>query len=143
MFVSYILQLTFNLAYTDWLPVYFQGCKDTGPVASGVDALGFSLSTSPTCIITGIAIQKSGKYRPQMWSAWCLIITGVGLLSYLDANGNRGQSYGFQVIAGVGIGIIYVAAYFPVLAPIPVTKSTPALAFHTFLRNFAQVSARM
>ena len=123
----------------DWLPVYFQGCKDAGPIASGVDSFGLSFSISPTCIITGITVQKSGKYRPQMWFAWCIMILGTGLLSYLDADGSRGQSFGFQILAGVGLGIIYVAAYFPVLAPIPVTKSTPALAFHTFLRNFAQV----
>ncbi|VDC06977.1 unnamed protein product [Peniophora sp. CBMAI 1063] len=122
-----------------WLPVYFQGCKDAGPIASGVDSFGLSFSISPTCIITGITVQKSGKYRPQMWFAWCIMILGTGLLSYLDADGSRGQSFGFQILAGVGLGIIYVAAYFPVLAPIPVTKSTPALAFHTFLRNFAQV----
>ena len=119
--------------------MYFQGCKDAGPIASGVDGFGLSFSISPTCIITGLTVQKSGKYRPQMWLAWCLMILGTGLLSKLGADGSRGQAFGFEVLAGVGIGIVYVAAYFPVLAPIPITKSTPALAFYTFLRNFAQV----
>jgi hypothetical protein len=127
------------MLWSDWLPVYFQGCKDASPIASGVDAFGLSFSISPSSIITGITVQKTNKYRPQLWFAWCLMILGTGLLSHLDENGSRSQSYGFQVLAGIGIGIVYVGAYFPVLAPIPVSKSTPALAFHTFLRNFAQV----
>ncbi|KAI0026720.1 iron permease [Vararia minispora EC-137] len=122
-----------------WLPVYFQACKDASPTASGVDAFGLSFTISPSSIITGITVQATHAYRPQMWLAWVLMLLGTGLLSSLSADGSRAQAYGFQVLAGIGIGIVYVAAYFPVLAPIPVRQSTPALSFHTFLRNFAQV----
>lgn len=67
------------------------------------------------------------------------MIIGTSLLSTLDANSSRAKAFGYQILSGAGIGIIYVAAYFPVLAPIPVTRSAPALAFYTFLRNFALV----
>lgn len=69
------------------------------------------------------------------------MIIGTGLLSTLDTNSSPGKAVGFEIITGVGIGIIYVGAYFPVLAPIPVTKSAPALAFYTCVRNFALVRA--
>ena len=52
---------------------------------------------------------------------------------------NRGKAFGYEYIVGVGIGIVYVMSYFPILAPIPVTQTAAALAFFTFLCNFALV----
>jgi hypothetical protein len=75
-----------------------------------------------------------------MWVGWILMIVGTALLGTLDENSSRSMCFGFQALIGVGMGIIYVTAYFPVLAPIPVSQSAPALAFFTFLRNFALVS---
>lgn len=125
----------------DWLPVYFQATKDAGPIAAGVDIFGISYSVSPFCLIAGAVIQKTQRYRQPMWFGWALMVIGTSLLSTLAADTSRAKSFGYQIMAGSGIGIIYVAAYFPVLAPIPVTKSAPALAFYTFLRNFALVSS--
>ena len=39
----------------------------------------------------------------------------------------------------IGIGALYTTTYFPVLAPLPVTRAAPALAFYNFSRTFAQV----
>ena len=125
----------------DWLPVYFQGCKDARPVASGVDGFGLSFSISPLAIIAGAVIQKTQRYRQPLWVGWILMVVGTGLLSTLDENTARGKSYGYQILSGAGIGIIYIASYFPVLSPISVTQSAPALVFFTFLRNFSLVSS--
>lgn len=126
----------------DWLPVYFQSSKGAGPIASGVDILAAPLPGSFMGIVAGISVQKTNKYRPQMWFGWCLLILGVGLLSHLNENSSRAQAIVFEALTGIGGGIAFVTGYFPVLAPIPVEQNTPALAFHTFLRNFAQVTCR-
>ncbi|KAJ7210523.1 iron permease [Mycena pura] len=126
-----------TLAY--WLSIYFQACKDAGPTAAGVDGFGLSYTISPTCLLAGLAIQKTARYRQPMWVGWVLMIVGCALLGTLDENSSRAKCYGFQALVGVGMGIIYVSAYFPVLAPIPVEQSAPALAFFTFLRNFALI----
>ncbi|KAJ6572152.1 iron permease [Mycena capillaripes] len=126
-----------TLAY--WLSVYFQACKDAGPTAAGVDGFGLSYTISPSCLIAGLVVQKTARYRQPMWVGWILIIVGAALLATLDENSSRSMCYGFQALIGVGMGIIYVTAYFPVLAPIPVSQNAPALAFFTFLRNFALI----
>ncbi|KAJ7167213.1 major facilitator superfamily domain-containing protein [Mycena crocata] len=126
-----------TLAY--WLSVYFQACKDAGPTAAGVDGFGLSYTISPSCLIAGLVVQKSARYRQPMWVGWALMILGTALLGTLDENSSRSVCYGFQALVGIGMGIIYVVAYFPVLAPIPVSQSAPALAFFTFLRNFALI----
>lgn len=59
--------------------------------------------------------------------------------STLDADSSRAQVVGFEILAGTAVGFLYLGSYFPVLASLPVTCAAPALAFYTFLRNFAQV----
>ncbi|PIL24610.1 MFS general substrate transporter [Ganoderma sinense ZZ0214-1] len=128
-----------NLSAPDYLPVYYQACKDASPTASGVDLLALFVSVGPPTIITGASIAITKRYRPQLWLAWCFILLGLGLLSSVTESTRRAASIGFQVPIGVGIGMIYAAAYFPVLAPLPPTSNAPALALFVFLRTFAQI----
>ncbi|TCD68656.1 hypothetical protein EIP91_010177 [Steccherinum ochraceum] len=126
-----------NLVY--YLPVYYRACKDASPIGSGVDLLGLSFSTAPVSIITGVSIAVTKRYRPQIWMSWCLTLIGLGLISTIDENTSRAKSIGFQILAGTGIGIMYSAAYFPVLAPLPVTQNAYALSGYVFIRTLFQV----
>ncbi|KAI1791873.1 Mfs1.2 [Ganoderma leucocontextum] len=128
-----------NLTLLYYLPVYYQACKDASPTASGVDLLALFVSVGPPTIITGVSIAKTKRYRPQLWLAWCFILLGLGLMSSVTESTRRATSIGFQIPIGVGIGMIYAAAYFPVLAPLPPTSNAPALALFVFLRTFAQI----
>ncbi|KAJ7060722.1 iron permease [Mycena amicta] len=122
-----------------WLPIYFQACRSASPIASGVDVFGVTFTVAPLAAITGVLVNKTLRYRPQMWFAWALIIVGAALLGMVDENTPRMRVIGFELLIGSGIGIIYVGAYFPVLAPIPVTLNTQALAYFFFLRQFALI----
>ncbi|EIN09718.1 MFS general substrate transporter [Punctularia strigosozonata HHB-11173 SS5] len=128
-----------------YLPVYYQACKDASPTRSGVNLFGLCFSTGPVSIIVGVSIAKLRRYRPQIWIGWCLIIrlqihsiVGVALISTVTESTTKASSIGYQIIAGSGIGIIFSAAYFPVLAPLPITSNSPALALFMFFRTFAQ-----
>ncbi|EGO18747.1 hypothetical protein SERLADRAFT_364217 [Serpula lacrymans var. lacrymans S7.9] len=122
-----------------YLPVYFQACKGASPVASGVDGFGIAFTVAPSGVIAGITVTISRGYRIQLWTGWVIAIIGLAMISTLHADSSRGIAIGFQIIAGVGIGIISTTTYFPVLAPLPVSSNASALALFTFLRNFAQV----
>ncbi|TFY67591.1 hypothetical protein EVG20_g3888 [Dentipellis fragilis] len=138
-FIQTFLNQIIMLATTYYLPVYFQACKDAGPIASGVDIFGLACTVAPLSLIAGATVTKSAQYRPQIWFGWALLMLGCGLLSSLDADSSRSKGIGYQVLVGSGLGIVYVATYFPVLAPLPVTENARALAFFVFLRNFAVV----
>ncbi|KAJ6498325.1 major facilitator superfamily domain-containing protein [Mycena vulgaris] len=129
--------ININLIY--YLPVYYQACKDASPTASGVALFGLSFSTAPFSILAGISITSTKHYRPQIWIAWSALMVGTGLMSSVTENTSRGTSIGFQIIIGLGIGILYSAAYFPVLAPLPVTANSWALSFFIFIRTLAQI----
>ncbi|KAI0310338.1 MFS general substrate transporter [Amylostereum chailletii] len=122
-----------------WLPLYFQACKSASPTTSGLSVFGLSLSVSPTAILSGLVIQKTHRYRQPLWAGWAALTLGLGLFVRLDADAAWAYTAGTQVLVGVGIGIVYVSAYFPVLAPVSVESSASALVFFTFLRNFAFV----
>ncbi|KAJ7838312.1 iron permease [Mycena leptocephala] len=122
-----------------WLPLYFQACKDASPISAGIDLFAMTFTLGPVAVLGGLVVQTTGRYRQPMWFGWIAIIIGTALLSRLDENSALSTSSIFQVILGVGMGTVYVAAYFPVLAPIAVEKNAPALAFFVFLRNFALI----
>lgn len=123
----------------DYLPTYFQACRFASPVGSGVDLLGLGCTIMPFGLVAGISVAKSGKYRPQLWLAWVSLIVSGGLLLTLKADSSRSKYIGYQVFIGLGLGILMTTAFFPVLAPLPVSLNANALAFFMFVRFFSQV----
>lgn len=123
----------------DYLPVYFQACKGASPTRSGVLGFGIGFSVPPAAIIGGASVTRLQKYRPQLWLGWSLLIIGLGLISTVDAGVSVAHTVGYTIITGSAIGIVSAVGYFPVLAPLPVSKNSSAMAFFIFMRNFAQV----
>lgn len=123
-----------------YLPVYFQACKLASPIASGVDCFGIAYTIAPFGMILGTSVTKTGRYRPQLWQAWAVLVIAGGLLTTLHADSSRSVAIGFEVLIGLGLGTLIPCTFFPVLAPIPVELNAPALAFFMFLRFMAQVS---
>jgi hypothetical protein len=99
-----------------------------------------SYSITLVAIATGVAVTKTGNYMIPTYVGWGLMVVGAGILTTLRADSSMSKAIGFQLIIGGGVGIIYVACLFPVLASIPVTQTAPAMALSTFSRNFGYVS---
>jgi MFS family permease len=122
-----------------WFPIFFEACKDKSPSIAGVDIFGLSYSISLIAIMAGIAVKKTGNYSIPIYSGWMLTIIGAGLLTTLRADSSLAKSVGFQIVIGGGVGIVYVATLFPILASLPVTQSAPAMALYVFSRNFGYI----
>lgn len=101
--------------------------------------MGLSFIGAPIGLIAGIVIQKTNSYRIPIIVGWALMVVGIGLLSTLDADSSRSKAIGYSIIAGMGIGDLILASYFPVLAPIKVAQNAHALALLVFVRNFSLV----
>ncbi|EKM52338.1 uncharacterized protein PHACADRAFT_126077 [Phanerochaete carnosa HHB-10118-sp] len=129
--------LTFSLLY--FLPVLFQASWGASPIRSGVLLLGFALAVGPALILCGASISRTKTYRVQLWIGWAAYLAGTGVLATLDERTDIARATGGQFLISIGTGLVYAAAYFPVLAPIPITANAQALAFFQFLRSFASV----
>ncbi|KAJ7822176.1 Mfs1.2 [Mycena olivaceomarginata] len=134
---TFILSMP-HLSLLYYLPVYYQACKDASPTASGVDLFGIAFSIAPITMLTGFSVNVFKRYRPQLWLGWAILVVASGLLNTITADSSRAKSIGFQIINGLGIGLLYMNLYFPILAPLPITSSAQALAFYNYVRALAQ-----
>lgn len=65
--------------------------------------------------------------------------TGAGLLTLLSVHSSHATNIGAQVPISIGLGLLYMAAQFAVLAPLSPTQSAHAMSFFAFSRAFGQV----
>ncbi|KAG8927325.1 hypothetical protein FRC01_007660 [Tulasnella sp. 417] len=137
-YASVFLHGVISTAVIYYLPIYFQATLEQGPVKSGISLFGNAFTIAPGAIFAGASAAIFPVYRPQNAIGWVLTAVGIGLLSLLDASSSKAEWVGYQVIEGIGLGFLFTAPQFPVLAPLPVTETAHALAFFTFVRCFAQ-----
>ncbi|KAG8925554.1 hypothetical protein FRC00_003867 [Tulasnella sp. 408] len=137
-YASVFLHGIVSTAVIYYLPVYFQATLEQSPVKAGVSVFGNALTMTPGAIAAGTSAAIFSVYRPQNAIGWALSAIGVGLLSLLDTHSSKAEWVGYQVIEGIGLGMLFTAPELPILAPLPVTETAHALAFFAFVRYFAQ-----
>jgi hypothetical protein len=133
------IPLTNAVHKTDYLPIYLQASKEASPVKSAIDIFGAAFTIAPAGIATGISVLLLQRYRPQNYLGWILTTLGFGLLSTFTIDTRTGVSTVVQMILSFGIGILFAATQYPILASVGVEKVAPALALFTFMRAFANV----
>lgn len=121
-----------------YLPVFFQACKLASPIHAGVDMFGLCFTISPSAMFGGISTSVWHRYRPQNYIGWIFTIIGLGLLSTLKPDSSAAAYIGFEVVASIGLGVLWSCVQFPVLAPLPFSNNAKALSFLIFTRCFAQ-----
>ncbi|CAK5267952.1 unnamed protein product [Mycena citricolor] len=121
-----------------YLPVYFQACFGASPLQSALDFLPGATITAPFGLLAGMLITATKQYRKVNWIGWLIMIVAFGLSSSLKATASVGQWVGFQLLAGIGIGIVSCAPVFPLLAPLHPSRAASALALFCFTRSFFQ-----
>jgi hypothetical protein len=89
-----------------YIPVYFQACKGASPVRSGVDVLPYSFSIAPFAIVAGGTATALKKYRIQNVVAWCFIMIGFGLQTTLHVGSATRNWVGFEIVTGIGLGLL-------------------------------------
>ncbi|KAG6871699.1 hypothetical protein C0995_001181 [Termitomyces sp. Mi166 len=127
------------LAVIYYMPTYYQACKGASPRQSGIDSFGLTMALGPASIVTGISVTKTGKYRIQAYLGWVVLIVGSAALTTIRENTILAHSIGLPSLISTGAGMIYSVGYFPVLAPLPISRNAHALAFFAFCRSFAGV----
>ncbi|KAF7792049.1 hypothetical protein EIP86_003077 [Pleurotus ostreatoroseus] len=126
-----------SIALIYYISVYFQACLGAAPIRAGVDTLPAALFIAFFALGAGGTVQAINKYTPPNIAGWVFIVVGFGVMSLLKADSSVAQWVGYQVLATAGIGVLYTAPIFTVLAPLSVERNASALAFFSFVRNFA------
>jgi MFS family permease len=93
----------FSLVY--YLPIYFQSIDKASPLNSGVRNIAMIVSVSLFTILSGALITVFGRYKPLILVSSMLATVGAGLIYTLDIGTSPSRIVGYQIIAGVGLGL--------------------------------------
>ncbi|KAH8900476.1 MFS general substrate transporter [Thozetella sp. PMI_491] len=88
-----------------YLPIWFQGAKDFGPLQAGIATLPLLLSTVTGSFLSGLLNTLFGHTGLLMIAGSVLTTVGAGVLTTLDINAGSGKWIGYQIIYGLGSGI--------------------------------------
>lgn len=112
-----------SVRFTFFFPPYLVRCSDVFPH-------GF--------LACGACVTITKKYRPANLIGWIFAIIGFATLSLLHVASPVSAQIGYQVLTGIGLGILFMSPMYAVVAPLPITKSANALALFQFMRSLAQ-----
>ncbi|KAH8729554.1 major facilitator superfamily domain-containing protein [Ilyonectria robusta] len=92
----------FPLIY--YLSLYFQAIQGVSAVQAGIKILPLLLSTVLISIVAGGLITAIGYYSVVIIPCMILNTVGCGMITTLDVDSPMREWFGYQVIAGLGIG---------------------------------------
>ncbi|KAK5080664.1 hypothetical protein LTR05_008368 [Lithohypha guttulata] len=92
--------------YAFYLPIWFQIIQGKSPESSGLSLIPLLLSNVLAVIGGGIATSALGYYTPFLIGGSALLVVGAGLITTWEANVGAGMWIGYQIVAGLGLGLI-------------------------------------
>ncbi|RYP74941.1 hypothetical protein DL771_002725 [Monosporascus sp. 5C6A] len=107
-FVLFMYGAYFAVLYN--VPLYFQAVNGLSAHDSGIRTIPVILATSATSMISSIVISKVGVFQPFLIAGVALAAIGAGLIYTFDLNTSLGKEIGYQIIFGVGTGVVQIPA---------------------------------
>ncbi|GAA6025386.1 hypothetical protein JCM11491_002701 [Sporobolomyces phaffii] len=138
-YITTFLHSVVVLAVLYFLPIYFQADKGQTAIQSGVSTFSLSFTIAPLAMIAGVSVGVTGHYKLQNNLGWMLAVIGLGLMTLLKYDSPKAAWVGYPIIVGFGVGMLYSASNFPILAPVTPAQQPFASAFYGFTRSFGQV----
>lgn len=126
----------FTLLY--YIPIYFQAIRDVKAGESGVRNLALILATSIFTILSGGLITMTGHFVPFLIAGGVLTTIGAGLIFTLGLTSPPSMWIGYQILAGIGIGLgiqVPIIAAQAVVEPIDISSIT-AMILCKFSRSY-------
>jgi len=120
-----------------YLPLYFQSALSASPSRSGLLILPITATEAVVGIFVGIFIHRTGRYLELLYAGGILMVVGNGLYILLSSTTPLSQIIGFQIIAGVGQGLLFEAPLIAIQAGVSQANTATATSTLMFIRNLA------
>lgn len=121
-----------------YLPLYYEAVKVFSPTVSGVALFPETFTVAPACMVVGILITVTGRYRWAIWSGWVLTVAGTGLLYLLDVHISTIGWIFLNLVGGLGMGMLFPSMAFAIQASQKNEDLAFAVAMFSFFRAFGQ-----
>ncbi|KAM3535274.1 hypothetical protein MY4038_001515 [Beauveria bassiana] len=92
----------FPLIY--YLSVYFQTIQGVSAVQAGIKVLPLLLATVICSVVSGAMVSRFGTYNYVIVPCMVLFSIGAGLITTFDVHTPLREWFGYQVLAGLGVG---------------------------------------
>ncbi|GAA5942041.1 MDR family MFS transporter [Sporobolomyces koalae] len=99
----------YSLIY--YIPIYFQTVQGSSPLRSGIQMLPIILLNMSSGIGAGWICSKWGSWHYPMAYGLALTSIGAGLFSTMTDATSTGKWVGYQIIAGSGMGALYMLSF--------------------------------
>lgn len=86
-------------------------------------------------IFVGVLIHRTGRYLELMWAGMGLLTLGFGLLIDLDASSPLSKVIAYQIVAGLGSGLMFEPPLIAIQAHVSQDDTSTATATFGFVRN--------
>ncbi len=123
-----------------YLLLSFQATFRDTPLRSAVEVL-------PTCVFIvvfsmfgAVSVEVLRKYKLLTIAAWPCLTVGVGLFALWKPGVSDGMKYGPQVLAGVGLGILFTICTFPMNASQHTDDAGLAIGIMVSFRMFGSMT---
>jgi hypothetical protein len=118
-----------------YLAVYFQSIKGSSATKAGIQLLPLLISSVISSIVTGALITLLGYYTPFMIVCTAIFAVGSGLITTFDISTPFARWFGYQLLAGVGVGVGFQAALLVVQTSLPLSDVPVGTACVNFFQT--------
>jgi hypothetical protein len=118
-----------------YIAIYFQSVKGSTATEAGIQLLPLLIATVLSSIATGGLITAVGYYVPVQIVSMILFSIGSGLLTTFDLHTPLAKWFGYQVLAGSGIGVGFQASVLVVQTVLPLKDVPVATAMVSFFQS--------
>jgi MFS family permease len=118
-----------------YLPLYFQSVQEASPLRSGVLILPVIVTEATMGILTGVLIHRTGRYLEIIWIGTIFMTLGFGLLINLNATSTLREIIPFQIVAGIGSGVLFEPPLIALQTLVSQDDTATATATFGFIRN--------
>ncbi|KAK4232497.1 putative transporter [Podospora fimiseda] len=123
----------FPLVY--YVALYFQAIQGDTAVEAGIKLLPMLIAVVITSVSTGGLITVVGYYNPFILPCMALFAAGAGMITTFDLDTPFSQWFGYQVLAGLGIGVGFQAGVLVVQNTMPLEWIPVATACIQFFQS--------
>ncbi|KAL8753774.1 MAG: hypothetical protein Q9184_005325 [Pyrenodesmia sp. 2 TL-2023] len=123
-----------------FLLLSFQVIFRETPLESAVEVLPICVLVVVFSIVGAVSVEVLRKYKLLTIAAWPCLAVGVGLLALWNPGVSDGMKYGPQVLAGVGLGVLFTICTFPMNASQHVDDAGLAIGIMVSFRMFGSMT---
>lgn len=120
-----------------FLPLYFQAVWEASPLRSGLLILPITLVQAVVSVAAGYFIRYTGRYLELIWIGMAGTCLGFGLFIKLGVNSSLVETVLFQIVAGVGVGLVFQPPLIAIQSLVAQEDVAAATALLGFFRSFS------